>query len=217
VPPTPDCPYWRLRLTVQDFEASDGCRLSAMVLPPIPIPDGTETQAPTLRAVENIADAKRRRQDQPFFEILPRPRFPDCDHSKRGVQLDRTTRTVRCLCGAQIDPFDALLVYAHAEERLIGTKRDLEAHKQEEAAKRTEQAARRPFLRDVGGFTSVYNPAPPEGDGALIGFDVQLSCGHRVRWPSRGKRHPRRHLTCEICLRVDRAKQPPRERNIAVR
>lgn len=160
----------------------------------------------TLAPVASLEEANRARQDKPFFTVLPRPQYPDCDHTRRGVTLDTTLRTVFCECGKQIDPFDALMVYANAEKRLIQTRADIERHRKEEADKKREQEERKPFLREVRGFTSVFNPEPPNGDGALIGFDVRLSCGHTVRWGSRGRRRPKRHLTCDICLRTERAK-----------
>lgn len=157
-----------------------------------------------LAPVASFEQATRERQDKPFFDLLPRPFYPDCDHSRRGVTLDPTTRQVFCKCGKQIDAFDALLLYAHAEKRLVSTREDIEQHKKEEADKKREQAERKPFLRETNGYSAVFNPRPPKGDGAMIGYDVRLSCGHTVRWPSKGRRSPTRHMTCDICLRSAR-------------
>src|SRR5690349_7527055 len=112
----------------------------------------------TLAPVASIEDANRARQDKPFFTVLPRPQYPDCDHTRRGVTLDTTRRTVFCKCGKEIDAFDALMIYAQAEKRLISTRNDIERHKAEEARKKREQEERKPFLREVRGFASVFNP-----------------------------------------------------------
>jgi len=172
------------------------------------IVDETPQQPPdNVIQLAPVADAANRaRQDKPFFTVLPRPQWPDCDHSRRGVEIDRTKRTVYCKCGAQLDPLDALLIYAATEQRLVSTRADIERHQREEAEKKQREAERKPFLREVRGFYQVCNPTPPNGDGAMVGYDVSLSCGHTIRWASRGRRHPKQRLTCDVCLRMERAK-----------
>lgn len=180
-----------------------------MILPPIPIPDpAAPIEGPKVVPVESIEAANRERQNKPFFEVLEVPWNAECSHQRRGVTLDPKTRTVYCKCGAVLDPFDALMIYAKAERRLVSTRDDIEHHKQEEARKVREAEERKPFLRQVNGFCAVYNPKPPQGDGAIVAYNVTLHpCGHTVRWPTRGRRNPGRNLTCDICRRSHRAKQ----------
>ncbi len=121
--------------------------------------------------------------DSPFFKIT-RPQYPACDHCNRGVMLDIGTRKVFCLCGEQIDAFDALLIYAHAQRRLVSTRQAIEEHERKEA----EKKARRPFVRRVVGFCRRDR----------FGYDLQLECGHQqTLWRTK----PTRSATCETCVR----------------
>lgn len=126
--------------------------------------------------------------DAPFFTTR-RTEYPNCNHRDRGVTLDVDTRKVFCKCGEQIDAFDALLLYAHAEQRLQSTRYVIEEHRRKEE----EKKAKKPFLRRVTGFSARYNRR-----NRVIGYDVSLECGHRVIWD---RRRPPRNVTCDKCFR----------------
>jgi hypothetical protein len=130
--------------------------------------------------------------DAPFFTVKVRPEYPACDHRNRGVTLDVATRRAICLCGEQIDAFDALLIYAHAQRRLISHAETIKEYERKEA----EKKARRPFAREVTGWQRV--------DG---GFDVTMACGHHQHLYLPKRRHPWRRVTCEQCAREHRLKE----------
>lgn len=130
--------------------------------------------------------------DAPFFETR-RTEYPNCNHRNRGVTLDVDTRKVFCKCGEQIDAFDALLIYAHAERRLQNTRHVIEEQNRKEA----EKKAKKPFARRVTGFVTRFHRGKP------IGYDVRLECGHKTYWDRR--RQPRQ-ITCNECFRADQLK-----------
>lgn len=127
--------------------------------------------------------------ESPFFTIQQRPPYPACDHRNRGVTLDVATRRVFCLCGEQIDAFDALLIYAHAQRRLVAHAEAIKEHERKEA----EKKAKRPFVKKVVGFAARHSSR-----GRVLGFDVSLDCGHSVYWD---RRKQPRQMTCEQCFR----------------
>jgi len=131
--------------------------------------------------------------DTPFFKIT-RPEYPACDHRNRGVTLDTGRRVATCLCGEDIDCFDALLIYAHAQQRLVNTRAAIEEHHRKEAEKKAKKA----FVRDVRGFTARLSRR-----GAIIGNVLSLECGHEQYWD---KRKPPRRATCETCVRNEKFK-----------
>lgn len=126
--------------------------------------------------------------DSPFFTIKP-PDYSKCDHRNRGVTLDTATRTAVCLCGVVIDNFDALLIYAHAQQRLVHTRDAIEAHERKEA----EKKAARPFVKTVVGFEQVLHRS-----GRFLGYRLKLDCGHEKRSE---RRKPPRRATCQVCFR----------------
>lgn len=142
-------------------------------------------------------DASRKKKieinlDEPFF-TLKRASYPDCSHKDRGVEMDMDTRKVYCKCGVEIDAFDGLLIYAHAESRQRWAAERIE----EVARKEAEQKAKRPFVKNTAGFSARCSGK------RIIGYDVRLECGHTKTW-FRGKRrkHPPRTMTCEQCYRA---------------
>lgn len=141
--------------------------------------------------VADLSERRRKIADERFFEIR-RPQSPDCTHQWRGVTLDIGTRRVFCKCGEQIDSFDALLIYAHAETRLVSTRESIEEHKRKEA----EKKARRPHFKKHVGFARRSDNS---------GFDVRLECGHSAFWDTRRRTrfrsYPPRGMTCLQCVR----------------
>lgn len=134
--------------------------------------------------------------DSPFFTIQRAPSYPDCDHRNRGVTLDMGRRKAICLCGVEIDTFDALLIYAHAQRRLTETRRFIE----EARRKEEEKKMRRPFSKRVEGFETVHDRR-----GGVTGYHVSLECGHKHRLFTRRRRPPRK-VTCETCVREAKLK-----------
>lgn len=148
-------------------------------------------------AVTDLVERRRKTLDGKYFTIR-RPQYPECSHRNRGVTLNEGTRKVHCLCGAEIDPFDALLIYAHEERRLLSTRAAID----EAAKKEQEKKARRPHFKQHVGFASRY-------DGTRrIGFDMKLECGHSVFWDIRGRRRQSapRGVTCNECYRAEQLK-----------
>lgn len=94
----------------------------------------------------------------------------ECWHDNVGVNIDRRGRKCYCKgCGAELDPFEALLLYATAEARLVHTKQEI-ITRQEKAA---ESIGMRAFVRDV------MSVEPNKwGDQVMRGFTVVLACGH---------------------------------------
>ena len=130
--------------------------------------------------------------DAPFFEQR-RVEYPNCNHRDRGVYLDVDTRKVFCKCGEQIDAFDALLIYAHAERRLQNTRDVIKEHERKEA----EKKAKKPFARRVTGYVTKFKRKK------VIGYDVSLECGHKTFWMRR--RCPLQ-ITCDKCFRAEQLK-----------
>jgi hypothetical protein len=137
--------------------------------------------------------------DSPFFEIHYYPAAPaTCDHRQRGFTLDVATRTAICKCGVTVDTFDALLFYAHAQQRLIHHAETIKEHARKEA----EEKAKRPFVQEVSGFEAQFaNTKRTDRHGRLLGWSVTLACGHRTYWQAAGRfrRHPPRRITCTGC------------------
>lgn len=131
--------------------------------------------------------------DTPFFTVK-HTSYPDCDHRHRGVTLDVARRVAICLCGVEIDCFDALLIYAHAQRRLVETRQHIEEHYRKEA----EKKARRPFVRDVSGYQQHLSKR-----GRLLGYEMTLSCGHRMYWD---RRKPPCRATCDTCFKNSQLK-----------
>lgn len=144
-------------------------------------------------------DAEKQREpipvdlDAPFFTIA-KPPYTECDHRNRGVTLDIGRRVAICLCGVEIDCFDALLIYAHAQRRLINTREVIEEHKRKEA----EKKAKKPFVRRVEGFS-----AKQSRQGRVLGYQLKLECGHDIYWD---RRKPPRRATCTVCYRNESLK-----------
>lgn len=132
---------------------------------------------------------------EPFFKERPRD-YTKCDHTRRGVEYDLSERKVYCKCGEQIDPFDALLIYAHAERRLIHHAESIKEHERKEQEKKD----RRPFVREHSGYAAFY----AQGNKRVLGYMVNLKCGHSVRWYKGKRRHssPPRSMTCDACYRA---------------
>lgn len=126
--------------------------------------------------------------DTPFFTVK-HTHYPDCDHRNAGVTLDVARRVAVCKCGVEIDCFDALLIYAHAQRRLVETKEFIKEHRRKEE----EKKAKRPFVRDIGGYSQIRSSR-----GHFRYYDITLSCGHHLSWTR--KKLPRR-ATCEICFK----------------
>lgn len=131
--------------------------------------------------------------DSPFFTVT-RPQYPACDHRNRGVTLDTGRRKAICLCGEEIDCFDALMIYAHAQQRLVHTHDAIKAHYQKEA----EKKAKRPYVKEVRGFCAQQTKR-----GRIVGYLVDLECGHTLVWD---RRKPPRRATCDQCFRNDQLK-----------
>ena len=138
--------------------------------------------------------------DKPFFQVTRYRSYPDCNHQNRCVTMDVPERKVHCQCGVEIDAFDALLIYANAERRLQDTRYYIE----EAARKEAEKKARKPFVKEMGGFAAVYT----KDRKRIIGYDCALVCGHRVRWAtSKRRRTPPRTMTCDQCYRESQLKE----------
>jgi hypothetical protein len=135
--------------------------------------------------------------DKPFFIVKHRPEYPACDHRNRGVTLDMATRRAICLCGEPIDAFDALLIYAHAQTRLINHAEVIKEHERKEA----EKKSKRPFAREVNGWSRVES-----------GFKVSLVCGHEKYLYLPNRRRPWRRVNCDQCRR----KHELQQRGVAV-
>lgn len=131
--------------------------------------------------------------DSPFFAIA-RTDYSKCDHRDRGVTLDTATRKTYCLCGELIDNFDALLIYAHAQQRLVNQANTIKAHYQKEADKK----AAKPFVVEVSGVAARYLTRKGKPTGRIIGYELSLRCGHRQYWD---RRRPPRRVTCAMCVR----------------
>jgi hypothetical protein len=128
--------------------------------------------------------------DRPFFAIK---RYVDpgkCDHRHRGVTLDMATRKVYCRCGDEIDAFDALLIYAHAETHLQNTRHYLEEH----ARKEQEKKDKEPHVKQVTAAQRVTGRR-----GRFLGWQLRLDCGHQMQWDR--KRLPKT-ATCDSCYRA---------------
>jgi len=114
--------------------------------------------------------------DKPYFQPVTRSNM--CTHSMYGVKLDKQTQRAYCLkCGEELALFDALWNYHHAEERLVGTLRQLDEHDKREAAKKERDRERRPFMRNVKGWKAVRDMTlKTEPTVARI---YELECGHK--------------------------------------
>lgn len=155
-------------------------------------------QKPPVKILAFDSTTKKREEaspvdlDSPFFEIAQESYSPDkCNHRNRGVTLDTATRTAICKCGVVIDLFDALLIYAHAQRRLVFTRERIEEYnrkKQEEAERRAAKC-----IRPVVGYVSGFG-----GNSERFGFTLKLECDHEMYW-HRSK--PPRRATCATCLK----------------
>lgn len=126
--------------------------------------------------------------DTPFFTIA-RPDYSKCDHRDRGVTLDTATRTAICLCGVVIDCFDALLIYAHSQQRLVNHVAAIKEYERKEA----EKKAAKPYVREVVGFEAHQSTR-----GRIVGYRLRLECQHEAYWD---RRKPPRRATCRQCVR----------------
>lgn len=136
--------------------------------------------------------------NEPYFQIEPdylAMTTGRCMHKEYGVRLDAVDRRCYCKrCGIQIDPFEALVNYAHAEQRLVSTRRAIEDAEKRQATQKQREKDRRPFARAVVGRV-------PRKDLSLkaepvIGYTVTLSCGHTRE--TNGERQYRQ-VTCGDC------------------
>lgn len=152
-----------------------------------------ETQQKPAIAVVDLTERREAIRNDAFFEIKT-PQYPDCSHQWRGVTLDRGTRRVFCKCGEQIDPFDALLIYAHAEQRLQHTREVIEEQKRKEQEKKDKK----PHFHRHTGYSTRFGTR-----GEPIGYDMRLECGHGVFWDVRWRRRKGapRGVTCNECYR----------------
>ena len=100
-----------------------------------------------------------------------------CIHSHYGVLLDKTTQRAYCTnCKQEIALFDALWDYHQAEQRLVQTLQNLDAHDERELAKKAREKERRPFMRKVTSYEQVRDmtlKAEP-----VTGRVYTLECGH---------------------------------------
>lgn len=129
--------------------------------------------------------------DAPFFSFAQRD-YAKCDHRNRGVELDISTRQATCLCGVVIDSFDALLIYAHAQQRMQYQADAIKEHKRKQA----EKDDLKPFHKHVTGWSRL------DATGRHFGFTLTMECGHRIKWLR--KRAPRT-ATCRECFGASRA------------
>ncbi len=162
-----------------------------MILPPVDDPVATPPSK-----ILAFDSAKQREPapvdlDSPFFTMAPRD-YSKCDHRNKGVTLDTATRKSICLCGIEIDNFDALLIYAHAQQRLINHVAAIKEHERKEA----EKKAARPFVRAVTGFYAHQSKS-----GRILGYRLRLECEHEAYWD---RRKPPRRVTCRTCISKSR-------------
>lgn len=136
--------------------------------------------------------------DEPYFEVeheWNRMASKRCDHRNSGVRLEPLERRVICKgCGTVVDAFDALVNYAASEQRLIGTRRAIEDAKKSEEQKKAREKERRPFARQVTGYTAKHDlslKAEP-----IIGYALTLACGHQAEC---GPNRQPRQVTCRTC------------------
>lgn len=163
----------------------------------VPIPDPEKDQPSKILAF----DPQRKVEpqpvdlDSPFFAIK-HTSYPDCDHRNRGVELDMATRRAICLCGVEIDSFDALLIYAHAQQRLVHHREAIAEHERREA----EKKAKKPHVKDVDGYSARFG----RSGKTIVGYTVRLACRHETIWwrGKRRRRHPPRTMLCEQCVRA---------------
>lgn len=127
--------------------------------------------------------------DAPFFRVH-RPTYPECEH-RQGVTLDMGTRKAHCRgCDVEIDLFDALLIYAHAETRLQDTRRRIEEERQREARQREA----RKHVKQVCSWEQLKSR-----HGKHYGWRLGLECGHTVELYRKTRAHK---ATCHECVRV---------------
>lgn len=157
-----------------------------MDLPPIPVDQEPQRVVAFDASRKNKIDVNL---DEPFF-TLKRASYRECDHKNLGVELDMDTRKVYCKCGTEIDAFDGLLIYAHAERRQRWAAERIE----EAARKEAERQAKRQHVKRVTQWAQR-----PKFRGRHGGWDVLLECGHSSTWDK--KRQPR-EMTCEKCYRA---------------
>lgn len=138
--------------------------------------------------------------DVPFFKVtdmLATRVRGGCDHLDRGVRLDMGTRTATCVCGTRIDLFDALLIYANAEQRLVRSVAAVKHAAQAEVDRKAREQARRPFLRKVVSRRERKDlslKAEP-----TVGYDVTLECGHTSQ---HGPGRRLKNMTCGTCAQA---------------
>jgi hypothetical protein len=141
--------------------------------------------------------------DAPFFEERhPEPRdYSKCDHSRLGFQFDKKMRKVYCRCGEEVDAFDAIVALAYAEKRLQSTRAVIE----DDARKKAEEKAKKPFVKKVTGFEHHY-----DRKGVPLARDYRLECGHTIRQHrGRGFNRHWKQATCTTCFRAaELAKKP---------
>lgn len=134
----------------------------------------------------------------PFFETVGKLEAmvaKRCDHSQHGMRLDQMDRRVYCRgCGISVDPFEALLIFAHAEQRLVQQVKALADARDADARAKQREKDRRPFLRRATGWKPVKDEklkAEP-----IIGWQVTLACGHTIL--AMTQRQPKT-MTCPNC------------------
>jgi hypothetical protein len=117
---------------------------------------------------------------EPYFEVqraFMSLAMKKCDHKEHGVILDELDRAAICRnCRREIDPFEALLNYAHAEERLVNAVEALRESGRREAQKLARVAIVSKCNRKVVSREPVRNlelKAEP-----IIGYKNTLGCGH---------------------------------------
>ena len=141
--------------------------------------------------------------DAPFFEERrPDPRdYSKCDHSRLGFQFDKAHRKVYCRCGEEVEAFDAVVAMAYAERRLQSTRAAIE----EDARKKAEEKAKKPFVKKVTGFQHHY-----DRKGVALARDYRLECGHTIRQHrGRGFKRYWKKATCVTCFRAAELAKTP--------
>jgi len=144
------------------------------------------------------------RLDDPYFTRANEHVGRGCDHVNAGMTLDHKSRTVACACGTVLDPFDALVLYARSEDRLVSTLGEMRKRDARLAEEKQREKARRPFARAVVGRAAIKDEtlkAEP-----TTGYALTLECGHAARCGP--ERVPKR-VTCRTCQAAGRAAASP--------
>ena len=152
--------------------------------------------------------------NEPYFDRTPEwlaVTTTRCTHVDEGVRLDEVDRRAYCkTCGLQLDPFQALVHYAKAEERLVATRRAIDDAHRRETDRAAREKASRPFVRKVMDWTEIKDvtlKAEP-----LTGYLLTLACGHTAKCGTRRVRQK----TCWECRDAEREAERLAERNKAL-